>query len=55
MKRLITNYYYPKFESGINVMDKTLKIKWPKKRFSISKKDKKMISFKEFCKNQKFL
>ena len=51
----LTNYYYPKFESGINVMDKTLKIKWPKKRFSISKKDKKMISFKEFCKNQKFL
>ena len=51
----LTNYYYPKFESGINLMDKTLKIKWPKKKFSISNKDKKMISFKEFCKTQKFL
>ena len=51
----LTNYYYPKFEGGINLMDKTLKIKWPKKKFSISNKDKKMISFKEFCKTQKFL
>ena len=51
----LTNYYQPKFESGINLMDKTLKIKWPKKKFSISNKDKKLISFKEFCKTQKFL
>ena len=28
----LTNYYKPKFEDGINVMDKNLRIKWPKKK-----------------------
>ena len=51
----LTNYYKPQYESGINVMDKSLKIKWPKKNCLISKKDKKLISFKQFCKSQKFL
>jgi len=51
----LTNYYKPKFEDGINLLDKDLKINWPKKKFSISKKDKKLIKFKEFCKNYKFL
>ena len=45
----LTNYYKPQFESGINLLDRNLKLKWPKKRFNISKKDKKLISFNEFC------
>ena len=51
----LTNYYKPRFESGINLMDKTLKIKWPKRNFKISKKDNGLPSFEEFCKNYKFL
>ncbi|MDC1151126.1 dTDP-4-dehydrorhamnose 3,5-epimerase family protein [Pelagibacteraceae bacterium] len=51
----LTNYYKPQFESGINLMDVDLKIKWPKKNFSISKKDKKLLSFKDFCKVYKSL
>ena len=51
----LTNYYKPKFEDGINLMDKTLKIKWPTKEFNISKKDKNLKSFKEFRKTYKFL
>tara|TARA_X000001036_G_C20668252_1_gene801503 strand:+ start:1116 stop:1649 length:534 start_codon:yes stop_codon:yes gene_type:complete len=45
----LSNYYKPQFESGINLLDRNLKLKWPKKRFNISKKDKKLISFNEFC------
>ena len=51
----LTNYYKPKFESGINLMDSNLKIKWPRRKFYISKKDLKLGSFKKFCKNYKFL
>ena len=51
----LSNYYKPEFEEGINVMDKDLKIKWPKKRLFLSKKDKTLITFKQFCKSQKFL
>ena len=51
----LTNYYKPKFEGGINLLDKDLKINWPKRRFSISKKDKKLKRFKDFCKIYKFL
>ena len=51
----LSNYYKPQFENGINVMDKDLKIKWPKKRFFLSKKDKNLMTFKEFCNSQKFL
>ena len=51
----LTNYYKPQFESGINLMDVDLKIKWPKQKFSISKKDKKLLSFKDFCKVYKSL
>ena len=36
-------------------MDKNLKLKWPKKNFNISKKDKNLKSFEEFCKTYKFL
>jgi dTDP-4-dehydrorhamnose 3,5-epimerase len=51
----LTNYYKPKFEDGINVVDKDLKIKWPNKKFILSTKDKKLSSFKDFCKNYKTL
>ena len=51
----LSNYYKPNFESGINVMDKSLRIKWPKKNCIISKKDKKLITLKQFYKTHKFL
>ena len=51
----LSNYYKPIFESGINVLDKDLKIKWPSKKLLISKKDKKLMKIKEFKKNYKFL
>mgnify|MGYP001240182357 FL=1 len=51
----LTNYYKPNYESGINLKDKDLKINWPKKNFSISKKDKKLPTFKNFCSTYKFL
>ncbi|MDB9760734.1 dTDP-4-dehydrorhamnose 3,5-epimerase family protein [Pelagibacteraceae bacterium] len=46
----LTNYYQPKYEDGISVLDKKLKIKWPGKTFLISKKDKKLGSLKDFKK-----
>ena len=51
----LTNYYKPKFESGINLMDKDLKIKWPRKKLYVSKKDNKLKSLKCFYKTFKFL
>jgi len=51
----LNNYYHPKYEDGINVLDKKLKIKWPGKSFLISKKDKKLNSLKNFLKNYKSL
>ncbi len=51
----LTNFYKPKFESGINLLDKNINIKWPKKNFTISKKDSKLMTFKDFCKTHKFL
>ena len=51
----LNNFYKPKFESGINLMDKNLKISWPKKSCEISEKDKKLITFKDFCKIYKSL
>ena len=51
----LTNFYKPKFENGINLLDKKLNINWPKKKFEISNKDKKLLSFNQFCKNYKFL
>ena len=51
----LTNYYKPEFESGINLIDKTIKIKWPNKNFIVSEKDKKLISFNQFCKIHKTL
>ncbi len=51
----LTNYYKPRFESGINVNDESLKIKWPSKKIIVSEKDKKLQSFREFILNYKFL
>tara|TARA_Y100001958_G_C21179629_1_gene509772 strand:- start:720 stop:1253 length:534 start_codon:yes stop_codon:yes gene_type:complete len=51
----LTNYYKPKFESGINLLDKKLKLSWPRKKFKISKKDKKLMTFNEFCARKNYL
>ena len=51
----LNNYYKPQFESGINLIDKKLKINWPSNKFEISKKDRKLQTFEQFCNNQKFL
>ena len=51
----LNNYYKPQFESGVNLLDKKLKIKWPSKKCEISIKDKKLLTFKEFCKNHNSL
>ena len=51
----LSNYYKPQFENGIKVMDEDLKIKWPKKKFFLSKKDKKLMTFNQFCKTQRSL
>ena len=45
----LDNYYKPSFENGIIYDDKDLRIKWPKKRMLISKKDKNLNSFNHFC------
>ena len=47
----LDNYYAPKYENGIIFDDSIFKIKWPKKVI-VSKKDKKLLSYKDFI--QKF-
>ncbi len=42
------NYYNPKFESGIIYNDPKLRIKLPKSKIKISKKDKKLMTFEQF-------
>ena len=49
----LDNYYRPKYESGIIYNDKTLNIKWPKKKMVISQKDKQLNTFEVFCNNLK--
>ena len=44
----LDNFYKPKYENGIIYNDKTLKVKWPRKKMLISIKDKKLLTFKEF-------
>ena len=51
----LDNYYAPKFESGIIFNDKKLKIKWPRKKMLVSKKDKKLQTFSQFCNKYQFL
>jgi len=47
----LTNYRNKKSEKVIRWNDKDLKINWPVKRPLVSLKDKKNISFKEYCQN----
>ena len=51
----LSNYYKPKFESGIIWNDNSFKIKWPKKSPLVSKKDNKLLTFSEFKKIYKGL
>ncbi len=51
----LDNYYSPKFEDGVYVFDKKIKIKWPGKIFVVSKKDKKLKSLDNFKKKYKSL
>ena len=51
----LNNYYMPQYESGIIYDDKKLNIKWPKNKLIVSKKDKKLNTFSDFCKIYKNL
>ena len=51
----LDNYYAPKFESGILFNDNDLKIKWPRKKMNVSKKDKNLLSLVQFIKKFKGL
>lgn len=46
-----TNYRSKKHEIGIKWNDPDLNINWPKGKLTLSKKDKKNISFKEYLNN----
>jgi dTDP-4-dehydrorhamnose 3,5-epimerase len=50
-----SEYRDPKYEMGISILDKNLNLKLPKKKFILSKKDKKNITLKEFIKKYKSL
>jgi dTDP-4-dehydrorhamnose 3,5-epimerase len=51
----LSNYYKPKYESGIIWNDKDLKIRWPIKKPKVSKKDKNLPTYKNFLKTFKYL
>ena len=51
----LDNYYQPKYEDGINPLDKKISVNWPSNNFLISKKDNKLGSFENFKKKYKFL
>ena len=51
----LSDYYQPRYEDGINVLDKKIKIKWPGRNFIISKKDSKLGSLEDFKKKYKSL
>ena len=46
----MSDYFKPNFYSGIVYNDTDLNIKWPKYKPVISRKDKNLITFREFCK-----
>ena len=46
----LSNYWHPEFEDGLLWNDKYLKINWPIRNPSVSKKDKKLKTFSEFKK-----
>ena len=45
----LDNFYKPRFENGIIYNDRKIKIKWPSKKIILSKKDKNLNSFDNFC------
>ena len=49
----LNNYYAPKYESGIIYNDTSIKVKWPGKKMLVSKKDKELLTLKEFKKKYK--
>jgi dTDP-4-dehydrorhamnose 3,5-epimerase len=51
----LSNYYYPKYESGIMWDDKDLNINWPVKKPKVSFKDKNLLTYKNFLKKFKHL
>ena len=51
----LDNFYKPTFENGIIYNDRIIKIKWPRKKIILSKKDKNLNSFNNFCNNFKGL
>ena len=51
----LDNYYAPKFESGIIYNDPSIDFKWPKKKMTISQKDRDLPSFVQIKKKLKFL
>ena len=51
----LDNYYNPRFENGIYYKDKSLKIRLPKKKVIISKKDRNLMSLEQFKKKIKFI
>ncbi len=51
----LDNYYNPKFESGIVYDDHDLKLKLPKKKVKVSKKDKKLLTLNQFKNKIKYL
>ena len=44
----LSDYYNSKYEDGINFNDKDIKVKWPKTKLIVSKKDKLLGSFQNF-------
>ena len=51
----LSDYYKPKYESGIIWNDKDLKIRLPIKKPKVSKKDKNLPTYKNFLKTFKYL
>ena len=51
----LDNYYNPKFESGIIYNDPKINLNLPTKNFKISKKDKQLLTLKEFKKKYKYI
>ena len=45
----------PKYESGIIWNDNKIKIDWPNKNPILSKKDRKLKTFDNFCLKSKYL
>jgi len=45
----LDNFYKPRYENGIIYNDKRIKIRWPNRKIIVSKKDKNLNSFEDFC------